>query len=369
MSVFRLALVASVVTFAVACSSGSDSSSDDPGTNVPEVVSPRSFYLSASTVEALDERLDGVTPPVLTANAGHTPASYLGPASALGPVGPLSAWGPLGALGPVGDASWNPSTWMSAVGDWRKWSNDMTGLDGPLSESGPLGPNGPLSRTAYQSLGALNDWSKQLQAGGVFTALGPLGPLGALGPLGPLGPVGAHGFASSPDGDYLDNGRVVRNVDVPYEGSTRSYDLVEKYTEAHAKAMRDNDTSFLVMGSIDDVDSEVDAYDFNSNEEQLVTIVVVPENSLSDFDVEVASGRTVVKSDSSGRQGIGPFGLFVDGHYIDFVQLTVARGAKLTARVSAKTTHAGFPTYRLIVTGSTKFVPTMDIRGPHQKSL
>jgi hypothetical protein len=62
------------------------------------------------------------------------------------------------------------------------------------------------------------------------------------------------------------------------------------------------------------------------------------------------------------------FGIGVDGKYIDFVQVRVAAGEKLEARVTAKTTNAVFPTYRLIVTGSTKFIASTDISGPHQLS-
>jgi hypothetical protein len=54
------------------------------------------------------------------------------------------------------------------------------------------------------------------------------------------------------------------------------------------------------------------------------------------------------------------------GHYIDFVQLKVGKGEKLEARVSAKTVNGAFPTYRLVVVGSTKTFSTTDIKGPHQ---
>lgn len=66
--------------------------------------------------------------------------------------------------------------------------------------------------------------------------LGPVGPLGALGPLGPLGPIGGHGYAHDRNGNYVArDGKVVRTVDVPYEGGTRTYELVEKYTEQAAR--------------------------------------------------------------------------------------------------------------------------------------
>ena len=46
---------------------------------------------------------------------------------------------------------------------------------------------------------------------------------------------------------------------MPYAGDTRTYELVEKYTEEFAKGMDDNDTSFMVTGSIDEPHHETDA--------------------------------------------------------------------------------------------------------------
>jgi hypothetical protein len=130
--------------------------------------------------------------------------------------------------------------------------------------------------------------------------------------------------------------------------------------------MTDNDTSFMTVGSIDG--AEKDVFAFSSREAQYVTVVVVPENGLSDFDLEIAdaSGRTIARSTSDGRQVLSFFGVANAGHYIDFAQLRVAAGEKLQAKVTAKTVNRAFPTYRLIVTGSTKYVSPSDIEGPHQ---
>jgi hypothetical protein len=132
--------------------------------------------------------------------------------------------------------------------------------------------------------------------------------------------------------------------------------------------MTDNDTSFMVQGSIGNSSSEVDAYRFTSREEQWVTVVVVPENGLSDFDLEMTggNGQRIARSDSDGKQSLGFFGITRDGNYIDFIQVKVARGEKLEARVSAKTVNGAFPTYRLVVVGSTKAFASTDIKGPHQ---
>lgn len=365
-----LAFVSLVSITASACAS--DATDDAAEASDQHLTSGTSFYVSASTVENLGGSLAGVTPAVRTADAAHKPEFYLDDSSALGPLGPLGAWGPLGALGAIGDNTWNPSYYIGALGDWSSWSKKNT--DGPLSESGPLGPKGPLSDAAYDALPTINDWSKQLQAGGVWTVLGPLGPLGALGPLGPLGPAGAHGYAHDDDGNYKDkSGRVMRSVDVPYQGSTRTYGLVEKYRERFAKTMTDNDTSFMIEGSIDS-SGEQDDFAFTSRDDQFVTVTLVPVNSLSDFDFELidGTGRTVLKSAEDGRQQLF-FGLLTrSGSYIDFAQVKVAPNEKLTARVTAKSTAGlfvapvGGTSYRLIVTGSTNHFTTTDIHGPHQ---
>jgi hypothetical protein len=319
--------------------------------------SATNWYISASTVESMRESLSSVTPKVHPSSNGFDdPEMFLSNDSALGPAGPLSAWGPLGALGPIGDASWNVSAWMSAAGDFT----DMT--KAPIGADGPLGSKGPLSSQAYsKDLPAINDFGKQLQAGGVWTALGPLGP---------LGPVGSFGSVADRDGNYKKKGQIVRTVDVPFDGDTRTYGLVENYTEAAAKGMNDNDTSFMVHGDIEDPGHETDAYDFTSGETQYVTITLVPENSLSDFDVDLADGggHVVASSRSDGSQSL--FGALPvnQGHYIDFIQLHVEEGSKFTAKVTAKTAPVTSG-YRLIVVGSTKNIPLSDIHGKHQAAL
>ena len=307
--------------------------------------------------------LASVSPAVHPSSNGFSdPSFYLSPDSALGPAGPISAWGPLGALGPIGDMSWNTSAWMSAAGDYTDYTK------APLGESGPLGPSGPLSNNSYgRDLPAINDFGKQLQAGGVWTVLGPVGPLGALGPLGPLGPVGSYGSVADESGQYVKRGQVVRTVDVPYSGSTRTYELVEKYTEDFAKHMSDNDTSFMVKGDIEDPGHETDSYSFTSHASQYVTIALVPENALSDFDMELTSGgsHVIASSKSDGSQSLLGVMPVNEGHYIDFIQLHASEGQTFTAKVSAKTAPVTTG-YRLIVVGSTKYIPTTDIKGKHQ---
>jgi hypothetical protein len=382
-----LALTAPFLLSMAASACAADTAADaEAEASDQDLTARRPFYVSATTVARLDGSLDRVTPPVRTADPAHMPDFYLQPSSALGPTGPISAWGPLGALGPVGDNAWNPSQYVDLVPNWKltsaEWwpaGDDKTARcvrskpnDGPLSEAGPLGPCGPLSKEAYeQTLPGINDFSKQLQAGGVWTVLGPLGPLGPLGVLGPLGPLLGKQFRGSEpdaDGNYKDaRGNIVRTVDVPYEGGKRTYELLEKYTESAAKRLTNNDTSFMVMGSLDSP-TEQDEFTFTSREDQFVTVTLVPENALSDFDFEItdANGRTIVKSAEDGRQEMFFAAITRAGSYIDFAQIKVATNEKLKARVTAKAVNGAFPTYRLIVVGSTKTFASTDIKGPHQ---
>ncbi len=354
----RLKIVPGLLFVVLAACSGAA----EQGTSEDDLQSARAIAVTASSVENLNGRVMSVRPALKTPSS---PEQYLSPNSALGPLGPIGAFGPLGWLGPVGDNSWNTSAWMSGAGDWSSWSDKV---NGPLGERGPLGPDGPLSETAYKkTLPAINDFSKQLQAGGVWTVLGPLGPLGALGPLGP---IGAHGFAVDRDGNYTHDGDIMRTVDVPYDGATRRFGLVEKYTEEAAKKMRDNDTSFMVTGTLEQAD-EVDSYTFKSPETQYVTIVAVPENAISDFDLELTNGaHRRVTSNSDGSEELNIFFIPAPkGHYIDFIQARVSAGEELSVKVTAKKVMSVFRGYRLIVVGSTKNFATTDIAGPHQLKM
>lgn len=311
------------------------------------------YYVSARSVEMLNQSLVSVTPAV---NTPSNAEDYLDDDSSLGYYGPIGSYGPLGALGPIGDNTWNSSYWISAVGDWSDWADDMSEHDGPLSEAGPLGPNGPLGSQAYNyDLPAINDFSKQLQAGGVWTSLGPVGPLGALGPLGPLGPVGAHGYATDTNGSYVDNDVEVRTVDVPYLGGVRTYGLVENYDEDYAKNKTDNDTSFMVEGYISYPYSELDTFTINSDAAQYITVLLLPEYTLDDFDLVIKDeqGNVVASSNS--------------GDFVDWIQIPVAANSTLTIEVELySTAHYWTKDYRLFVTGSTQYINTTDIAGDHQ---
>lgn len=314
------------------------------------------WAITSNSVQALNGSLASVSPAVSTPSNA---AGYLDSGSALGYYGPIGPYGPLGSLGPVGSNAWDVSYWISGVGSWNDWSDTLTDLGGPLSDYGPLGSQGPLSPAAYDGqLPAINDFSKQLQAGGVWTVLGPVGPLGVLGPLGPLGPVGAHGYLRDSAGRYKNGTTVVRTVSVPYGSGSRSYELYENYTESYAKSASDNDTSFMVEGRIAYPYSETDSFVLTSRDTQYVTILLVPMYTLDDFDLVVrdaATGSVLAKADSAS--------------YVDFVQLkSVSQGTRLKLEVKLYSTyHSYTKDYRLFVVGSTRHIGTaVPITGAHQ---
>lgn len=310
------------------------------------------WVVTASSVEALGGQVTKVDPPVLTPPGA---AGLLSAASCLGDLGPLGAYGPLGVLGPIGSNAWNPSKYMDLAGHWDGWAQQLTRKGGPLSEAGPLGPTGPLGTSYTTLMPRVSDFAAHLAAGGLWTALGPVGPLGALGPLGPLGPLGAHGFKRDGLGRYVDEAGVVqRGVDVKWGEGTRRYPLVERYPGDTASQLDDNDTSFMAEGAIDGRD-EADRYPMTSAEAQYVTLVVVPEKRLDDFDLEVLDGRgkRLARSDSRGL--------------VDFVQLRAGAGEKLEARVTRRGHLQPLrASYRLVVVGSTRHLPASTIQGPHQ---
>ena len=317
-----------------------------------------SFYISAKSINSLNN-LSSISPYINPVKVpGASPEIYLDKLSALGYLGPIGPYGPLGTLGLIaGNNTWNLSYWFDVLGTWSNWSNIISGS---LGENGPLGPNGPISEENYYNseLYEINHFAKHMQAGGVWSALGPIGPLGVLGPLGPLGPLGVHGYEDDYNGNYLDEYNIIiRSVEVPYNESFRSYGLYEHYTESHAKSMDNNDTSFMVSGANNSYYSK-DNYSFTSNEDQFVTIMLMPEKQLDDFDLSILDefGNTLAKSDTSV--------------FVDWIQIKVQKGTKLTAQVKLYYSgHYFSSSYRLFVTGSTQNINQTDITGNHQLSF
>jgi hypothetical protein len=353
-----------------------------------------SGYVSASSVEALGGNLSTVSPAVLTTYPGDPlrPADYLKPMGPLGHYGLIGPWGPLGVAGPIGVEPWHPSAWVTGT-SWENWAGMLGWSGGPMSGWGPLGPDGPLSEQAYhETLPGLGDFSKQLQAGGVWGVLGPVGPMGALGPLGPLGPVGAHGLARTTDGAYVTSGGAVRRTaTVPYGTSTRSYELYEFYRDEYARGLGyGNDTSFMVERSQLAPGGTVD-YQFTSKSTQWVTINVVPmwmrydlatlsgyvntaaSNGL-DYPTGAARGTALVDdfdlrlTDDTGRV----LAVSNSVELADTIQVQVAAGTRLHLRVThyQRGSYVGYHDgYRLFVTGSTPHIVGTDITGAHQRPV
>jgi hypothetical protein len=359
-------------------------------------------FVSASSVEGLQGTVSTVRPEVTYTYPGdpNSPSDYLKPMGPTGFYGLIGPWGPLGVTGPAGRSVWHPARWLSGTAGWREFAEVLGWWDGPMSDMGPLGQAGPLSETAYcttlPTLGhpSGQTFSKQLQAGGVWGVLGPAGPLGALGPLGPLGPVGAHGYRwdSGGSGGYLDDhGAVVRAVEVPYgDGTLRRYPLYEFYQDAQARAVADNDTSFMVETTSMVPGGSVD-YPFTSAESQWVTVLVTPmylRYTLAEvagcvlaaipqgFDYPAGCGAGGDIADDFTVEILDPAGRVIassaSAESVDWVQFKVPAGSRLTARVHYRERapylgyHDGF---RLFVTGSTGYLPAgTDITGGHQRT-
>ena len=330
-----------------------------PGTNAPGAVSG-----SAAGARGVS-KIDPVVSAEAKTKAPQVTLRLKNPAGELGYLGPIGPSGPLGATGPVGRNAWNPSRYITGSFGWESWAQLNTMLGGPLSSLGPLGKYGPLSQQASSGV------VEPLKPGGSEAVLGPAGPLGALGALGPLGPTGAHGFRANESGAYENSkGQVQRTLNVSWGlDAVKTEELFENYTEAHAKAMKDNDTSFMVEGQLEKK-RDSDTYNFHSRVDQYVTVLVLPTTGavvpdagpagkdsaadlakhFDDFDLEILDTSGKVIGRSSLRDGA------------DWLQLKVPAGADLQARVTLKgSPHAEVKPYRLFVVGTGEH--TSDING------
>lgn len=316
-------------------------------------------YTSSVRVMKLSGDTRTVRPAVSDARIpGGTAALYLSSISALGHYGPLSAYGPLGTLGPVGSDRWSPSYWISAVDDWEDWSRDfdVLGPDGPLSEDGPVSPAQYYGEAdPGRALFASNDFAVQLRGLGLWSVLGPIGPLGALGPLGPLGPLGAHGLATDGAGNFVRGGQVVRSVEAAFDdgGALRSWPLFEYYPDSDTVMNGPvQDTSFMTRGVLNSR-KETDVYRVRSAVDQLVTVLIVPEKELDDFDIAVETpGARIVANTGYAT--------------MDWVQLEVPAGAELEIAVRMYWSgHYLSSSYRLIVVGSGAALNATNISGDH----
>lgn len=304
-------------------------------------------YITANSVAAQPSNMSGIYPAV-PANL----STYLGTGSALGYLGPISSFGPLGALGPLGTNMWNPSAWISGSLSWNSY---FPTINGPLSANGPLGQNGPYTESAYYSgtIFSNNSFDANTRAFGLWSILGPIGPLGAVGPLGPLGPIGATGLTSLPaTGQFVNaSSQVVRSVSVPYNATTsRSFDVYENYAQSYATQMPDNDTSFMVVGSLGLNSSN--SYTINSSQNQIVTVLVVPNSTLMTNIMYVSlyntTGKLIAQSNSNS--------------YINYIEFTAPANASYVVKISQASTSLS-SAYSLYVTGSYSYLNKYYIQG------
>jgi hypothetical protein len=259
---------------------------------------------------------------------------------------------------------------MAAVGDWEKWSATISAkTSAPLSAAGPL-------VAGYAALPAINDFGRQLQGFGVFTALGPIGPLGALGPLGPLGPMGIHGLKPDGDGNFRDKkNAVVRSVSYPFDGkgANRAWNLCEFYTSVAAANKANGhsaaaDANFMVASNIAVGIGYVQIPDRISfatdSSQQYVTVVVVPQTVFDAFALQIyelstgfPGGKRLIASSE-------------ETFYVNWAQFRAPAGGsryEAVVQLSASTRVSPFGfAYRLTVTASTDLIDApAEITGDH----
>lgn len=304
-------------------------------------------YITANTVSAQNTSMSGIYPAVESSLS-----LYLSSASALGYLGPISQLGPLGPLGPLaGSNSWNTSAWIFGGYTWANYYNQISG---PLSAAGPLGANGPYTTTSYYngSLFNSNQFAANTRAFGLWSILGPIGPLGAVGPLGALGPNGATGYTTNGSGAYVNVAEsVIRSVSVPYNStSNRTFDLYENYTQSYATQMPNNDTSFMVVGSLGGNSSN--SYTITSSQNQIVSALVVPNYTLGTnimyVGIYTTSGKLIALSNSNS--------------YINYVMFTATAGTSYIVKVTGYSLNIS-NAYRLYVTGSYSYLNEYYIQG------
>lgn len=333
---------------------------DDRNGGWQRPVSSRLQYVSTQSV--VEASIETVCPPIDDDLVPIQPIEgYLTISGPLGYLGPLGPAGPLGILGPIGNDVWHPSDWISGIFEWHPWAHLYTSLGGPLSAEGPLGYRGPTAPDQYygvsdpgHTLFNTNDFAVQLRAFGLFNALGPIGPLGDKGPLGPLGPLGAHGFLADEDGNYTNNGSIVRTISVLFNATlNRTYELYEFYTTQGAQCANPPDTSFMARGSLDAVD-DVDYFPLQSSSDQLVSVALTPIYNFDEFDLALYDerGHLVAASEAVG--------------FVDALQVQMRAGQILYAAVKMRASgHLVHSLYRVSVTGGGDWLTHLNAAGDH----
>ncbi len=339
--------------------------------------------------QGLDLSINNVDPKVEASSNFIQPRWYLSENIALPPYywsgpltyyGPIGAYGPLSSYGPIGASAWEPADWTEvwedAYGSLFSELDYFVDANGPLSISGPLGPNGPYTTTAYcNTLPAINDFGKHLQAGGIWSALGPAGPLGPIGPLGPLGPNGTAAQLYPPDsnGNYIDpkTAEVVSAINIyQNDGKTlyRTYPLYELYNANYALG-RVNDMSWLATsGSISGDDQQV--WQTQPTFDQYVSVVTIMNQAsiynLEHLSISITDKHTgfVITANQSTSE------LNPSIQYVNQLFFRATAGHNYSIAVSAtENNNQKTISYRIMVTGSTQYLNQTDISGDHQTNI
>lgn len=313
----------------------------------------------------------------LSENIALPPYYWSGPLTYYGPIG---AYGPLSSYGPIGASAWEPSDWTEVwedvYGTFFSEFDFFADADGSLSIAGPLGPDGPYTTTAYcDTLPSINDFGKHLQAGGIWSVLGPAGPLGPIGPLGPLGPNGSAAQLYPPDsnGNFIDpkTAKIVSSINiVQNDGKTlyRTYPLYELYNASYALG-RVNDMSWLATsGSISGSDHQV--WQTQSAFDQTVSVVAIMNQAsiynLEHLSISITDKNTgLVITANQETSDLNP-----SIQYVNQVFFRATEGHNYSIAVSAtEKNNKETISYRIIVTGSTEYLNKTDISGDHQTNI
>lgn len=377
----------------------------------PTVGTTAPYYaLTASSVAAAKNRLTEVRPALASAWLAPWFGSeeLLRPLSCLGYYGPLGPFGPLGNLSPANIPEWIPEIYQMELGIWHFLQDLLPRDRRAMSQAGSLGEAGPLNPEYGEWQRRLpNEFVTHLNPGGLWGVLGPAGVLGPLGPLGALGPFLAHGRATNPHGEYIDEaGNVIHSIEVPWsDREKRTYPLVEHYNAAFA-AEQKLDTSFMITGELQP--GEFDHFLLENPESQTISIVVTAQSSalpywaamsnllfsalqpaplryqiplmvpgpipftflpyahqslFDDFDLHLeilnAAGRVQAEVKSESRD------------MVDWIQVRVPRGKELRLQVRKIQGWAGgaSSTYRLIVVGGGRYMAPLTTSGPQIQTL
>lgn len=233
---------------------------------------------------------------VVTKKLPITMSMYQNPMSCLGEYGPIGPYGPLSGISQLGFGQELPELNIDFYSDYLREMNrngkikpilqmiQDSEAEGALGTEGPLSSRGPLNKEYWSTFTNNSEFISELKPLGAFGVLGPAGPLGPLGPNGPLGPKGPHLLKSNDDGEYLISNeqdkkicaklekKICRAIYAAWdESEVRTYDLVEHYTLTQAKKMKNNDSSFVVTGRINQFDT-TEKIQFQSAKDEVVTI-------------------------------------------------------------------------------------------------